>query len=632
MSRIRQAIQNQKGASLLVVVVIFAIVIIMGGALITITSANYKNSISYHYQKQSYYTARSVMDMVIKGFDDNTQCQALLTALEASGTLVNDFSSSVNLDGLGTYSIKLENKTPTTPGSKKRVKVTVIGNYKDKGTVLTAMLKEGKGDRINPMEFALYAKSGLSTDGSDPIQINGDVLARGALNLDNVEITGNVLPVGGLHLKKTTIVGKLVVAASGGDFKLPASPSPTLIKGKIYTDHPQSVYGRYDLVFDVPATAFDPRIDASLSSHFGILTNKLGICDTIQPHTKPVSDDFISYDGYDVYFSNGLIYNKNDWEFYFLDGSGISFWTDTTYGKEKARWDNKSNPEPGFLARSASDPNTKTCSGGELADFANKTLTLKDGTIINTPAKTITINPTDPIAKVTINVESKIVQKAGFPNKHLDDVSLDANGDMRILSPPSPLLTVIDLSSGGTINGDCILNNGAIGGTVTVNTATAGKDIHIYAMVNAVNMNNCTFNITGDHNVYFYLRDGKPLTLTGTSKIGESSREETQLYVLGMNNTMEISGPSTFKGVAYLDGTSTYKESGLTPISEDRVKGSITATTIQISGGTTAKPNKYTYVEPFKTPKLDMTLTRDRHFIYPQLPTGKIEWKTSYGD
>lgn len=621
MSRIRQAIQNQKGASLLVVVVIFAIVIIMGGALITITSANYKNSISYHYQKQSYYTARSVMDMVIKGFDDNTQSQALVTALEASGTLVNDFSSSVNLDGLGTYSIKLENKTTTTPGSKKRIKVTVIGNYKDKGTVLTAMLKEGKGDRINPMEFALYTKASLSSVGTDPIYINGDVLARGSLNMKYVNITGTVLPVGGIHLQDSTIDGKLVVSASSGDFKL---PYPTLIKGKIYTDHPQSVYGRNDSIFNVPATAFDPPIDtAVLSNHFGILTNELGISDGLEPETRPLSDDFITYNSYNnsLYFNNGLIYRLDTKECSFLDGTGVGF--HYTNGSEKAKWVDKTTVHPPiFEERSSPLPNLIDCYGEARADFAAKKLTLKDGTIIDANSGKIIINP-GALNEAVVSLSSNPTVTVGATTRSLVDVSLDANGDMRVLS----LLTPKDLSSGGTVNDDCQLNNGAISGTVTVDTATAGKDIHIYAMANDVNMTNCTFKIMGDHNVYFYLGNGKSLTLTGTSKIGESNREETQLYVLGMNNTMQISGSSTFKGVAYLEGTSTYNESGLSSISQDRVKGSITAKLIEISGG-----NTYTYVEPYKTPKLDMTLTRDRHYIYPQLPAGKIEWKTSYGD
>lgn len=627
MKKILNTLSSKKGTSLLVVTVIFAILIIMGTSLITISSANYHNSVSYHYQKQSYYTAKSALDMVITAFNTKDQCIALMNQLNTNTKLINDKSASTPIAGLGSYDIKIENATPAGTNAKKEIKLEVKGEYKDKGTLLKATLKEGKGDHINPVEFVFFCMNGgirKNTPLDEDFTIDGDILSRGSVNLNKLKVTGNFLNLGAIELRNSEIKGKLIVESgnraggSGGNIVF----SNSKVIGEFYTNENDSIY--YDPA-SIPIDTFDPPIDPTkLNEHFGINTSKFGIDANVQPDYKVVGPNFFEKDARNMYFSNGLIYETVDQYFIFPDGSRVGLCLDQEFIQDKKQKTSVTIPSKVMLSTPLPTPLSRY-DGKATVDFVNRTLIMKDGLEINTVSNVITMKDESGNLQGIVDLANdKFIDSSG--NTHLGLNNLYINRDGTYTEDSS--LPVKVISNGMVITKDCKVDvENILNSNFVVDTSVYNKDINIYCKDGLI-LDNSDIEVRGDHNVYIYLGDSKPFTLSGTSKVGFNSHEETQLYVLGKGNNMQINNKARFKGVFYTTGTAELKYGTLQSLNtnQERIIGSISAPYINI-----AKKEKYKYVEALKPPKFHTTLETDKYFIYPPLEPGEYNWKVTYG-
>lgn len=629
MKKILSTVRNKKGASLLVVTVIFAILIIMGTSLITVSSANYHNSVSYHYQKQSYYTAKSALDMVVTAFNTKDQCIALMNQLQTDPVLTNDKSTSTPIAGLGSYDIRIEKVIPATPNAKKEIKLEVKGEYKDKGTLLKATLKEGKGDHINPVEFVFFAKDdGLKRNSisSGRIDIVGDVLSRGTVDLEDAYVEGNFLNIGGIELRNSNVKGKLIVDISlSGNIVLKPN---TKIKGDFYTTTGSSLYDTANF----PKDALEPQLNKTdptkMAEHFRIPAMKLGINSNFMDHFKVTGQNFFDRDTRlnKIHFSNGIEYNFIDKFICFPDGSEIGMSRDLEYTRAKKPKDSLTESPKVTIPRSDLTTDYKFYDNKATINFSARTLTMDDdGFEINTKDNIVTIKDASGNVKGKIYLDANKFYNATGVEYDLNDVYIDSDGTYRIKSALTSYTSIT--SSTPPITDDCFFNlSDIVNANFTVDTSVNNKDINIYCPRGLV-FDSSNMQIKGDHNVYMYLEDAKQLNLIGTSEVGFNNHNETQLYVIGKDNKMQINNKARFKGVAYLDGQySKFNHQTLSSISSERILGSITAREIIISGG-----EKYRYVEPFKEPKFYTTLRKDAFYIYPPLEPGQINWRVTYG-
>lgn len=638
-NRFTRLLNSKKGASLVIVIVVFAVISILGTTLLTVASFNQKNSILYHNQRQAYYTARSVAETMVERMYNVTDCTNLLSNLTVGVPVT---SETTTVDNMGSYYVVAELLKDEI--GKRQVKFTAYATYgvsSPASSNVSVILKEGKGNRINPIEFTFFANNGgmrqQNTAPSRVTKINGDVLSRGSLTMKKTQFNGNLLSVGSFNLtdnsKVTGAKNRVIVENSddvgggGGEIKI---DSTTMIEGDFYTTNDSTVYDKSEADSEFIArnsVTITPKPDGSgpdFDKHFGITLNEIGMNGSVQRDLKPLGDSIIYNNSSIIYLYNGCVYNFNNKELSFPDGSAVSLWD--TGGKVKDKWEDRTQLEPGFEDRTTPD-NPLIFYNGTSVNFDTEIVTFADGLCINLGSKTIYSDT------FSYDIATSVVTNASGISKPFNDVSIRWNADTNkydcidkgALIGSIPVLLIS--GNNQTILRDCSMNfdgSNVSDCEVTFDTTYLNDDIYVYVTgANNVTLQNVKFKIIGDHNVYIFMKSGKQWTCKNGTILGENSNEGTQLYLIGADAKLELDGDSYFRGIAYLYGAHSKYTDGYS--SAVKLDGSVTAMEVELADG-----NTYNYLEYFKEPDFNATLRMDVFFIYPPQPPGLIPWDATY--
>jgi len=601
-------LNSKKGSSLLVVIVVFAVVMILGTALLSVVKYSHDNAIENHRQQQAYYTARSAMDTILATLGDTATCSALSAKLQnpANAGGITTIDSAPNM---GSYTTDLK-YDPVA----KRVKVVVKSKFQGVEYRIAATLKPGRGTQIDPTTFTTFSSHGgfaiTPTGTIKGVKLLGsDVMTRGSQNLEDVYIEHDFINIGSVDAKGCTFGGKVIVEnASGGRIEM---TSGTTIARNLYTNT-LSTDATIDAGTFVNPLRYPPT--------YAIPARELGMGPGVQPDIKEVRQNFISLGTPYSYLYDGTVIYSGNREITFEDGYQISLWDQ--YGETRAAWTDKTAvTAPPWVARTAADSTIERTSA-YVIDYFNKKVTLLHDTTNTDDDVVIEFGTSTATVKIpSSNVGADLVANritVGGNDYSPNDVITRPDGTCTI-SPSSTNFT-------GTISADSKTSPLASSVTSDLTVDTTHGDVSILVTEN-VTFTNANLNIIGNNNVYMYMADGKTFTATGSSEIGKNLNSGTQLYIIGKAAKMNLDGRSTFKGVAYLYGTSSkYSESsGATNSGDIKVVGSITAEGITYSGG-----NTYKYEEYHKKPFFNTTYRLDNYFKYPKLNANEIDWKLDY--
>lgn len=635
MKKLAKRLAEKSGATLVVVITIFAVVVIAGSLLITIGSASYKNSISFHNQKQAYYTARSVMDTVIKGLSDTTTWagsggsggikDALSSATpNADGHRVITASGS-SLEGMGDYDVEI--KQVSASGSRVELKVTVKSSFKGKGYVLKATLKEQSSD-FEPIRFAFFARQGSVTiappTGGSAI-VDGDVFGRGALNIRDTLLNAGdvsrstaVITNGAFGAVDSQINGNLIVDTSHGTIDI---YSPSTMLGKLYTDDAS----RYT-PGAIPPSSFDLEV---------VAREDIGMNDAIETNIREIDKSFVKSTHAGVFhFANGLMANPALGMVKLSNGAVLA-----DEGSGLVAWENYTEYSTNYSGSQAftSIEDMETTYGIKLplksVDTATSTIELLDGDSYSISNKTYTFMSDDPTPSAVGTIDLGTEYYGAFP---LDDIILDDDGSFQ-LKAAIPLKGGLPSTPGGSITITdklCRINASDFTGTYNFNTGVLQEgvdgDIRVFLETSstAVDFDNVNIKVTGDNNVYFYFPDNVVWINIDDSNIGESAVDEAQLYFISsaMGLSCKMNADSRFKGIMYYSGLgSDFSLNGSASSGDEVIVGSISANSIAINSS-----GMYRFSDLHKEPYFKTTLDTSEYFIYSR--KHNAGWKVSYGD
>lgn len=385
-----QLLLNKKGSSLIIVLVSFAVLMIMGAALVIVVSYNHKNATDYHKKQQAQYTARGVMESLVSAFSNPAIGGTVVAKIPDSPSTL-DGSGDLTADNMGSYKVMLN----YTDGSKKKIKADVIATYQGMSYKLTAYFKQGKGDRLNPLDFVLFCKDGglnIQTSTSlTPTNVIGNVYTKTSATYTDINFEGKFLTFGGAEFGSNSSLNGRLIANAATKFR-----SGSVITGEAYH------YGT--LSFDDPANSDRTTISKSLP------TSIMGMSDKIsqdQRKWKPI--DYILFQPSNNFSIGGVKFHYN-------------------------------NMPPPILPSDASQVGSIiTLANGDTIDATTKIYTSVDGDIVDfsTPSTVITTpapitSSTGLISTVTAgkyNLSSHTVNSPVMLDTTAGDVHLYASND-----------------------------------------------------------------------------------------------------------------------------------------------------------------------------------------------------------
>lgn len=546
-----QLLLNKKGSSLIIVLVSFAVLMIMGAALVIVVSYNHKNATDYHKKQQAQYTARGVMESLVSAFSNPAIGGTVVAKIPDSPSTL-DGSGDLTADNMGSYKVMLN----YTDGSKKKIKADVIATYQGMSYKLTAYFKQGKGDRLNPLDFVLFCKDGtvnMKGNSSDTTTINGKFYELGSVNYKNIIFKDKVLFTGSANAENCIFEKDVITPAKLSDVSGNTFNGEQWYPGAIGSD-------------GLPITEAALGFNANVQNH--------------QRKWSSINYEILSASAIKI---GGIEYDIASLTAKMPTGELLSFHQtpppDATYGT----------------------------GDGEIR-LVGKVFTFKNGDKMDINSKLYTA-----INGETLNFSDINAIKTNSPS---------AFGPPNVAAFAGQSLTVSPITYGN--DGMYRLTSSSTTQELTIDTS--GGDIHLYATAN-ISINH-DVKIMGDNNVYIHLMGNNIKISDGVFMGDTGSREEHQLFVEGdgAGLTFEIVGKARFKGAAYL-GSGSYKETGAEcKVTGNKIEGSITATTIEITRG-----NTYKYTDYFKEPVFNGTIINNDdpttpYFIYPQNTTGEKDW------
>lgn len=214
-----QKLREKKGSSLVVVIVAFAVLVITGIMLITIAANGHKTAIHYHRKQQAQYTARTVMDTIKSALADPSVSGKLIDAVTRNQVVGEGDLSTQNL---GTYKVTMNPPAAPVGGGKALVKVTVLATYQGVSYNLSAYYIEGKGDRMNPLDFVLFNHMGPIGKNNPPgvtgnTVYDGKILERGSFNYEKITFTQKTLITGAATIKDCIFESDLIYQSTMHD-------------------------------------------------------------------------------------------------------------------------------------------------------------------------------------------------------------------------------------------------------------------------------------------------------------------------------------------------------------------------------------------------------------------------------
>lgn len=519
-----QKLRNNKGSSLVVVLVAFAVLVIMGLTLISVASYGHKTTFHYHKKQQAQYTARFVMDIMTKSLADPNISAKLITSVKAGNKVVG--SGNLTTENLGTYQVTVDPPVVPTGGTKPMMKVTVLADFQGVPYSLSAYYKEGKGDRMNPMDFLFFINGGSIADQSGSKVEN--ITFDGKVYIDGVFTTENVL------FKQKTLSFTSAVFGAGtlleGDFAYMGSVTPTpvshtgIYKGWVYTPNGRDPAGNV-----MPDIGYNPNV---------------------RKYQKIWSS--IQYDvdltNYKVTFGKGKF---NGGKGLTIERFAIVYPDDTSVSI--------------FPTFPATFPPYNDGNGNKI-------------TYLGAGEFELDFDGVKDKVKTAVNHAGGVYTAANGDQLKFDNLANLAENKPGVFIPHTP--STSQMIRGTIVAGDYNISGASSTGPVVFDT-TAG-DIHLYAQSNFDFRDDAT--IIGANNVYIHI-GGNSLTVASNKSIGQNGKTEHQLFIDGNQATVTLKDGVVFKGCIYLLGGSNFIDSGAT--SGNKITGSVTAKNIKLFSGNT---------------------------------------------